>query len=69
MKVEQDFTHGEILTEAKLEGKKLHEELLKAKPATMEKIIKNIREKPLYLVSNSLLQARWAMLWLSECQI
>jgi CRISPR/Cas system-associated exonuclease Cas4 (RecB family) len=51
MKVEQDYIHGEVQTEAKDEGTNLHDNLLAMRKSTIEKIIKGIEKKEILVAS------------------
>lgn len=51
MKVEQGFIHGEVETEAKIEGDVLHEQLLEMRPTTREKLIEGIEKRKLFIAS------------------
>jgi len=51
MKVEQDFVHGEIETEEKVEGDALHEELLAMKPTTQKRLLMEIEKGKLVVAS------------------
>lgn len=48
-KVDLEYMFGEVLTEDKEEGRRVHEELLRMEPTTLEGLIKSIEEKPLYV--------------------
>jgi hypothetical protein len=49
-KVEMSYTVGDIVTEAKAEGKALHETLLQMGKTTRESLVRNIQMKGLYIV-------------------
>jgi len=46
-KVHNEYEFGEIATEVKEEGRKIHEELIKMKPIYVENLISSIESKPL----------------------
>ncbi len=51
LKVDNSFVKGDIRTEAKTEGDVLHEEILAMQKTTVEKVVNNIDEKPVYTAS------------------
>lgn len=44
-----EYRFGEISVEDKEEGRQIHEELLRMKPATLKELIKNIEENPVHV--------------------
>lgn len=50
-KVEMEYLHGEIETEAKTEGERLHEELIQMTKTTRANLIKSIRRKKILVAS------------------
>jgi len=48
VKVHNEYKFGEISTEAKEEGRKIHEELIKMKPINIEKLVHLIKSRSLY---------------------
>ncbi len=50
-KVDLEYRLGEIPTEDREEGSRIHDELLRMRPTTLEGLIKGIEEKPVYVCS------------------
>jgi CRISPR/Cas system-associated exonuclease Cas4 (RecB family) len=55
MKVEQEFIHGEVETEAKSEGTEIHDKLLAMRKTTLKQIVKGIETKEVLVASFPLL--------------
>lgn len=51
LKVDHEYTKGEIATQAKEEGTSLHGELLRMQKTTLDKVIERIQKNRLYVVS------------------
>lgn len=51
MKVEQQLIHGDIETESKLEGRRLHEEIIKSRKVGFDELSSKIRTEPAFLAT------------------
>jgi len=50
-KVEMDYLHGEIKTEAKTEGEKLHEQMIRMRKTTVDNLIKHIKKRKIQVAT------------------
>jgi hypothetical protein len=54
-KVEMSYTVGDIETEAKVEGKAIHDALLQMKRTTLKNLVRNVQTKDLYIACFTIL--------------
>jgi len=51
LKVDHEYTHGEVPSEAKQEGSTLHDQLLEMESTTRENLIQQVKERPICIAS------------------